>query len=119
MTSDELELIQKRLAAELKRVGTDRVATQIGVSRATVYNWMAGVNTPLNKLIQLVQTGVDVPYILSGLRSQPVQDQVQLAPDEAIFLENYRYCPPEVQAAIRAAAASSAGSNSAGKKRTE
>lgn len=67
--SNILEFIQGRLISELKRVGPSVVAADTGISRATIYNWMEKGNAPIDKLVLLEKAGIDVTYILTGLKA--------------------------------------------------
>jgi hypothetical protein len=56
------EADSKLLGVKLGRVCIKRnipvslVASELGVSRQTVYNWFTGANTPLNQSVGAVQT---------------------------------------------------------------
>lgn len=60
---------RERLRGELERIGISNVANTLGVARNTVYNWMAKANTPLNMLFGLEALGVDIRYVITGLRT--------------------------------------------------
>lgn len=103
-----------RFEEEVNRVGVSRIAQVLGVARNTVYNWMANANAPLNQLLALEGLGVDVIYVLTGLRikleegpSEPPRTGENLRPyglteDEALLLDGYRRSSPELrEAALR------------------
>lgn len=48
-----------------------------GASRATAYNWMDKGNIPLNKLPALALAGVDVQYVLTGVRAQDFESKLR------------------------------------------
>ena len=47
------------------------IAEKLGVSRNTVSNWISRENAPLDKLVVMQYVGVDVAYVVTGLRSTP------------------------------------------------
>ncbi|MBZ0098990.1 MAG: helix-turn-helix domain-containing protein [Taibaiella sp.] len=66
----------KRLGEEIDRLkNISQIAKRLGVARNTIYNWIAKGNVPLDKLMDLGDMGVDVQYIISGVRTFSV-DQV-------------------------------------------
>jgi hypothetical protein len=100
MISKNLDEVRQRLASELKRVGPELAAEQAGVSLATVYNWMKGANTPLNKLMQLESAGVDALFVLTGQPSQP-QAASTVSEGDRVLLSNFHAAPEQVQAGVK------------------
>lgn len=106
---------RNRFEDEVNRVGVTRIAQVLGVARNTVYNWMANGNAPLNQLLALEGLGVDLIYVLTGVRiklgevepdsaGQARQDvrPYGLSEDEARLLDGYRRSSAELQeAALR------------------
>lgn len=110
MNSKIFDLVRDRLVRELKRVGPEAAAERVGVSLATVYNWMKGANTPLNKLMQLEDAGVDVAFVLTGQRSQGTAEIELLPSDERVLVDAYRCCNSDARRnLIQTAALLSAG----------
>lgn len=74
-------------------------ADRVGVDRKTVGTWERGERLPDTKaLLALMEKfGADPAWVLTGTGATPV-----LAPDEAVLLDNYRHCPEEARAAIKA-----------------
>lgn len=90
-------LRQERLRLGMSQTEFGRVG---GVQKLAQINYEKGERIPdANALAAWVQIGVDVLYILTGLRSQP------LTAEEIALLDNYRNCPPEGKAAVRATSA--------------
>jgi len=111
-----MSTLEERLAEEIERVGGIMpVAAKLGVDRNTIRNWINNGTVTSKRLQEMAaeEIGVDLQYILLGLRSpkEPVQPGMvlhtkeRLTPDEATLLDNYRHCPPEGQAAIKATSA--------------
>ena len=106
-----LENLHVRLVEELKRVGPPVIATQTGIARATVYNWMEKGNVPMDKLALLETAGADVNYILTGQRSgvaaaAPVvaEPAAQLSRRALAVAQNYEATSEEGKKIIEAAA---------------
>lgn len=71
-----------------------------GVQKLAQINYEKGERTPdANALAAWAQAGVDVLYVLTGIRAQPITKE------EIALLDNYRHCPPEGQVAVRATSA--------------
>ena len=80
-----LDDLRRRLENEIDKVGISKIATSLGISRGTVYNWMAQGNVPLDKLVALQELGLDIRYITSGIHSE-----ILLTPDEQELLTLFR-----------------------------
>ncbi len=63
-----LDELRRRFEAEVEKIGATRVATMLGISRGTVYNWIANGNIPLDKLAMLHTQGMDVAFVVTGVR---------------------------------------------------
>ena len=87
-------------------------------TRYTVMNWENGKNTPsAESLIMLASVGFDMVYILTGIRSQPVEDT--LTRGERVVLDHYRHTNAEGQKIIEQTAffAAESAAKAAGKKK--
>lgn len=85
-----------------------------GVTKMSQINYEKDARAPDARYLEAVAAaGADVLYILTGQRTsvllaaEPVAayGSQPLKPDEAALLDNYRHCPPEGQAALRATGA--------------
>lgn len=98
-----------RLKEERKRMGLTQaeMADIGGVIKTTMFNYENGREPGSGFLAAIAAAGADVLYILTGARSGgvPVLNGKPLTREEACFLDNYRHCPPEGQAAIEATVA--------------
>ena len=101
MFSKNLDGVRERLSSELKRVGPEQVAEQAGVSLATVYNWMKGANTPLNKFMQLELAGVDVAFVITGQRGSQPMPSPAISEGDRTLLDNFHADPAQVQAGVK------------------
>lgn len=72
-------------------------AERLGVDRKTVVRWEAGERLPdgVSLLALVREFHADVSYILTG------QGEVNLKPDEAALLDNYRHSPEDQQRLLR------------------
>ncbi len=59
----------ERLREELGGKNVSEVARALGVARNTIYNWADKGNAPLGLFAQLMEHGVDLGYVLTGVRS--------------------------------------------------
>ncbi len=100
--------LRRRFEAEIEKVGVSKVAAACGVSRGTVYNWIASGNAPLHRLVVLNEYGLDVYYVLTGQRLGAVSAGEPLSRDENELIAMFRAAPLSVKAA--AIGALSAGS---------
>jgi len=94
------------IGARLRQVRADmkvgEFADRLGVNRKTVTRWEADDTIPDGQslLLLLELFGVDPRWLLTGQGSPP-----GLTPEELALLDNYRHCPPEGRAAMRATSA--------------
>lgn len=110
----------QRLEEERKRLkmSQDEVATLVGVSREMWGKYERGVAAPsVAKIIDFAKVGADVSYILTGVRSQPVEDS--LSHREATVLDHYRNTDEVGRRAIEqtASALAQSAQKATGKKR--
>ena len=106
-----LQLFSERLkeAREQVPLTQDEIALKTGIPKRTYCAYEAGEIAPSAKLLTaLAIMGMDISYLLTGQRTgaaAPVLNR-----EEAALLDNYRHCPPEGQACIKATSAAFAQS---------
>lgn len=83
-----------------------------GVTKMSQINYEQDKRPPDAKYLEAVAAaGADVLYILTGQRAsmliaaEPAALYGPIKPDEAALLDNYRHCPPDAQATLRATGA--------------
>ena len=79
--------VGRRLVEERKRLGVSQAAffTACGVSKAAQYNFESDINLPGGAyLIAAAALGVDVSYVLTGVRNPAVQPEKALTAQESI-----------------------------------
>lgn len=87
--------IGDRLREERERLGLKQ--DELGVAPKTQRFYESGERSPdAAYLAHFAELGADVLYILTGQRTV-----LDLKPDEAALLDNYRHTPPEKQQAVR------------------
>lgn len=100
--------ISERLRSERERLGLNQVEFGAlgGVKKLAQINYEKGERHPDSMyLAAIAAAGADVLYILTGQRTggaSPPAPARALARDEEILLDNYRHCPPDARAAIKA-----------------
>lgn len=95
-----LEIVRSKL--ELTQ---DVMAKKLDVSKRSYCAYEAGETAPSAKLLAaLANMGVDISYILTGHHSQPAKE-LDLRPDEAALLDNYRNSPKDQQDILKATSA--------------
>lgn len=97
-----LNEIGPRLREERERVGLnqEQFAEAGGVSRRTVVAWEKGEQFPNAAFLAVVSgMGVDVLYVLTGQRMQPVESTLTL--EEQALLDNYKHSDEASRAAAR------------------
>lgn len=112
-------MIDARLKEERERLGLSQplFAQAAGAAKRTLADWEKGVSSPTAvQLSALAKIGVDVLYILTGQRSQPMPAEAQLPVDERIMLDNYRHAPAQVQAGVKTTLGAFAPGRSYGRK---
>ena len=83
--------IGERLRNERKRLGLQQpvIMAHLGAAKKTIINWENGQSSPsADQIASLVEIGFDAIYILTGVRSQPVEST--LSQRENAVLEHYR-----------------------------
>lgn len=83
-----------RLRGERERLGLtqDALATAVRVSKRALINYEKGERSPDAELLAAAaEVGLDVLYVLTGQRSQPVPAVAELRPDQAALLDNYEH----------------------------
>ena len=76
--------VGRRLVEERKRLGMSQATffTACGVSKAAQYNFESDINLPGGAyLIAAAELGVDVSYVLTGVRNPAVRGEKALAPN--------------------------------------
>lgn len=93
-------MIGKRLKEERERLKLSQTdfAALAGAAKRTQIDWEKDASSPTaEQLSALFLSGVDIQYVVTGVRSS-----VALAPDERLLIERYRLSPqPLKDAALR------------------
>ncbi len=109
-----LQYFFERLRSERERLQLtqDEMVAKTGVSKRSYCAYEAGETAPSAKLLAaLVESGLDVPYLLTGTRAAPVESR--LSPRAQALLANYEATDPEGQRAIERTALLEAQSSAA------
>lgn len=88
-------MINERLKSERERLGlTQPVFAEIaGASKRTLIDWEKGVSSPTAvQLSTLASAGVDVLFVVTGQRSQPISVQASLPKEHQALLNSYEMC---------------------------
>jgi transcriptional regulator with XRE-family HTH domain len=96
----------ERLKEERERLGFNQAdfAAVAGATRKTLFNWESGAASPnAAALASWAEAGLDVLYVVTGQRSQPVPPAQELPRQEQEWLALYRNSSEEVRAALKAA----------------
>lgn len=96
--------IGDRIREERERLGytQQEFARLAGASKNSQFLWERGSAFPNAKVMETwADAGVDVLYILTGQRSQPVPPQQLLPESDRILLDNFHHATPGVQAGVR------------------
>jgi len=107
-----------RLRAERLRLEMSQEAFGLiaGVTKQAQINYEKDHRHPDSRyLASMAGSGVDVLYVITGQRSQSIQEMETLPPDERIMLDNFRHAPPAVQAGVKTTLGAFAPSNSRAK----
>jgi len=102
MTEEIRLFVGARLREERERLGFSQSAfgQLAGVSLRTEQDWERGVSSVRADFLSIAAThGVDVLYVLTGQRSQPVESA--LTPEEQALLDNYKHSDEASRAAAR------------------
>jgi len=96
-----------RLKAERKRLGLTQTvfAGLASTTKQTLFSWETGKTSPSAvQMRALAAHGVDVLYVLTGERSEPVSIGQTLLPDEEALLSKYRLCTKQGKTVVMAVA---------------
>ncbi len=99
-------MIGDRLRVERERLKLTQpaFAEMAGAKKRTLIDWEKGVSSPTAvQLASLAEVGVDVLFVLTGQRSQPVEPALELPRHEQEWLAIYRNSSEEVRKALKAA----------------
>ena len=109
-----------RLREERERLGYTQpaFAEVAGAKKHAQINWEKGAAFPNAAALEAwSKVGLDVLYVVTGQRSQPVPAQALLPEGDRILLDNFHAAPAQVQAGVKTALG--AFSNVAGAKRAK
>lgn len=84
--------IGERLREERERLGLSqpKFAAIAETTKQTLFSWETGKTAPDGFQLSLLSAGgVDVLYVLTGSRSQPVAEAETLSPRQRALLSNY------------------------------
>ena len=102
MTEEIRLLVGARLREERERLGFSQSAfgQLAGVSLRTAQDWERGVTSVRADFLSVAAAhGVDVLYVLTGQRTQPVESA--LTPEEQALLDNYKHSDEEARRSAR------------------
>lgn len=111
-------MIGSRLKEERERLGYTQPAFAEAASakKRTLIDWEKGVSSPTAvQLSALSEIGVDVMYVVTGLRTMPVQ-QPALSRREAALVDNFEHLSEEDKRALERTASALAQSSGMTKK---
>ena len=100
--------IGKRLREERERLGMSQpaFASLAGTTKQTLFSWETGKTAPDGfQMAALAAADVDVLYVVTGQRSQPV---AALPPRQRALLDNYEHTDEQGKKIIEAAASAAA-----------
>lgn len=89
-----------RAVREEKKWSQQQAADACGMRREMWAKYEAGAEPKAGALASMAAAGIDVLYILTGQRSQPVPPQALLPEGDRILLDNFHAAPPQVQTGI-------------------
>jgi transcriptional regulator with XRE-family HTH domain len=93
-----------RLREERERLGMnqDDFAATGGVGKRALIHYEKNERSPDTTFLSAVAAaGVDVLYVITGQRSQPVAEVALLPEGDRILLDNFHAAPTQVQAGVR------------------
>jgi transcriptional regulator with XRE-family HTH domain len=96
--------IGERLREERNRLGMSQpvFAEIAGTTKQTLFSWESEKTAPDGfQMAALATAGVDVLYVVTGQRSQPVAPQALLPEGDRILLDNFHAAPAQVQAGVK------------------
>lgn len=100
-------MIGERLRDERERLGLTQpaFAEAAGSKKRTLIDWEKGVSSPTAvQLAGLAELGVDVLYVITGLRSKPLPPVEELPPRVRALVANYEATSEEGKRHIEGAA---------------
>lgn len=87
----------QRLKEERARLGVTQpqLAELVGSAKRTIVDWEQEKSSPTAKQLMIMQSigGIDVTYLLTGVRSEAPD----LTTEEALIIEKYRHSSPEIR----------------------
>ena len=92
----------KRLREERARLKKEQpeMADMLGAKRRTYQDWERGISAVSSECLGVAAAlGVDVMYVLTGQRLQPVEST--LTPEERALLDNYQHSDEEARRSAR------------------
>jgi Predicted transcriptional regulator len=99
-------VIGERLKEERERLDMTQpaFAEAAGAKKRTLIDWEKGVSSPTAvQLASLASVGVDVLYVITGQRSQPIEPAQELPRQEQEWLAIFRNSSDNIRAALKAA----------------
>ncbi len=99
-------MIGERLKEERERLDMTQpaFAEAAGAKKRTLIDWEKGVSSPTAvQLASLASVGVDVLYVITGQRSQPIEPAQELPRQEQEWLAIFRNSSDNIRAALKAA----------------
>ena len=109
----------ERIKEERERLNFNQAqfADLAGATRKTLFNWETGVAAPnANALAVWAGHGLDVLYVVTGQRSQPVPPTATLPPRQRALLDNFEHTDEEGKRHVEQAALLAAKSAAATKR---
>jgi len=88
-----------RLKVEFERIGINTVARHLDVHRNTVANWTKLGNIPLDKLGDCAAIGINISYVLTGLKESEFETRLQdlkQATESVMQVASERPEPPDL-----------------------
>lgn len=101
-----MTFLGKRLLEERERLSMTQpeLAEKCGVTMRTQRNYEKGERSPdADYLAALAQQGLDVLYLLTGQRTQPVAPTPTISDGDRVLLDNFHAAPVQVQAGVKTA----------------
>lgn len=95
--------IGARLREERERLGLSqpKFAALANTTKQTLFSWEQGKTAPDGfQIAALATAGVDILYVFTGQRSQPVSAAIELPARQRALLDNYTHMSEEDQAAL-------------------
>lgn len=100
------------------RLNQDDFASAGGVKKRALIHYEKNERLPdAAFLAAIARAGVDVLYVLTGTRSQPVAPQELLPASDRALLDDFHAAPPGVQAGVKATLAALSPAPRSGRKK--